>query len=305
MRGYVAVTDNNWFRYLSKLRPDEVNFWQPGGSRRFRSLQPGEPLLFKLHSPQNFIVGGGFFAHFSLLPTSLAWEAFGEKNGATTIFEMRSRIEQYRRIRGNPHEDYTIGCVILDSPFFLEERDWLPVPEDFSPNIVQGKSYDLTAGTGRELWENLKLKLMVEKPSVVTDVDAPIFGEPVLVQQRLGQGAFRILVTDVYERRCAITGGKALPTLEAAHIRPVSEGGNHHVGNGLLLRSDFHKLFDRGYVTVTPNRILRVSQHLKKDFDNGHEYLQHDRKEIWVPKLDSERPSKELLEWHGDQIFRG
>jgi hypothetical protein len=32
--------------------------------------------------PRDFIVGGGFFLKFSLLPTSLAWDAFGVANGA-------------------------------------------------------------------------------------------------------------------------------------------------------------------------------------------------------------------------------
>ena len=38
---------------------DEVNFWQPSGGRRFHALEPGEPFLFKLHYPENAIVGGG------------------------------------------------------------------------------------------------------------------------------------------------------------------------------------------------------------------------------------------------------
>jgi putative restriction endonuclease len=60
---------------------DEVNFWQPGGGTPFRALESGEPFLFKLHSPHDYIVGGGFFAHSTSLPVSLAWEVFGEKNG--------------------------------------------------------------------------------------------------------------------------------------------------------------------------------------------------------------------------------
>lgn len=72
MKIWVGVTDKNWFQYLSMRRPDEVNFWQPGGSRNFRVLQAGEPFLFKLHSPDNFIVGGGFFVRYLALPASLA-----------------------------------------------------------------------------------------------------------------------------------------------------------------------------------------------------------------------------------------
>ena len=60
---YVGVTDLDWFEYRSARSADEVNFWQPGGRSQFRALQPGELFLFKLHSPNNFIVGGGLFGH--------------------------------------------------------------------------------------------------------------------------------------------------------------------------------------------------------------------------------------------------
>ncbi len=69
MRLRIAVTDNDWFRYLRSLAPvDEVNFWQPSGERTFRALEPGEILLFKLHHPQSYIVGGGFFVRYLSLP---------------------------------------------------------------------------------------------------------------------------------------------------------------------------------------------------------------------------------------------
>jgi putative restriction endonuclease len=69
MKLYIAVTDNDWYRFLSHLTNiDEVNFWQPGGNQRFQRLDSSELFLFKLHSPLNFIVGGGFFAHSSIVP---------------------------------------------------------------------------------------------------------------------------------------------------------------------------------------------------------------------------------------------
>src|SRR5712691_5816467 len=110
MRLWVGVTDSDWFEFLS-ARPElhEINFWQPGGSHEFKALQPGALFLFKLHSPRNFIVGGGVFAHWSRLPVSLVWEVFGEANGATSRAEMCSRIEKYRRRPSELHEDYQIG----------------------------------------------------------------------------------------------------------------------------------------------------------------------------------------------------
>ncbi|HWP36421.1 MAG TPA: HNH endonuclease [Gemmatimonadales bacterium] len=306
LKAFVAVTDNDWFRFL-RARPelDEVNFWQPGGGRQFRALDTGQPFLFKLHHPENFIVGGGFFTHFSLLPATLAWEAFGEKNGAASFSEMRERIEKYRRVATDPHADYTIGCIILQDPFFLERRDWIDPPAGFHPNIVVGKTYDLRSSPGRELWEAVQARRTGSVVGRVAEAAQSMYGEPRLVRQRIGQGTFRVLVTDTYERRCAVTREKALPVLQAAHIRPVSEGGAHRVDNGLLLRSDVHTLFDRGYLTVTPDFRLRVSRRLRDDFDNGEHYYQYEQSALWVPERADDRPSREFLEWHADTVFRG
>ncbi len=308
MRAYVAVTDNEWFRFLAALpEVDEVNFWQPGGGRGFRALQPGEPLLFKLHAPENFIVGGGFFVRWTRLPASIAWEAFGPKNGAASLEEMCRRIERYRRIPPS-NQDYEIGCVVLTQPFFFERADWFAPPENFHPNVQTGKTYDLgEPPAGTWLWEQVALRTMARDLDLDIELEKEpgrMFGEPVLVRPRLGQGSFRVLVTDTYERRCAVTGEKILPVLQAAHIKPVASGGVHRVDNGLLLRSDIHTLFDKGYVTVTPNRRFRVSRNLRGEFHNGAYYESFDGRKIWVPANPQDRPDPEALGWHADAIFR-
>jgi putative restriction endonuclease len=310
LRAYVAVTDRSWFEFLRSRRDlDEVNFWQPGGRTRFHALSVGEPFLFKLHSPHNFVVGGGFFTHSSLIPCSLAWEAFGEKNGAASLNEMRAQIDNYRRAQEVTRSDPTIGCIILRSPFFLSGRDWIPVPQNWSPYIVQGRTYDLGASPGRELWAEIQLALSKQQGDsselAVAETEARMFGDPISIRPRLGQGAFRVMVTDLYQRRCAVTGEKSLPALEAAHIRPVAESGTHRIGNGLLIRSDIHRLFDRGYVTVTPDYHFLVSRKLKDDFDNGEIYYRLSGHSIWVPLDPSAKPERELLEWHADTIFLG
>ncbi len=306
MKAFIAITDGDWFRFL-QTQPDidEVNFWQPGGNRRFAALSPGQPLLFKLHAPENFIVGGGFFATSSLLPVSLAWDAFGEKNGAPSLPEMRRRIEKYRRSTPDPHEDYKVGCIILRDPFFWNRADWLPVPGDFSREIVQGKTYDLRSEAGGSLWQAVTERLRLETGQGGTAARSieEMYGPARLVRTRLGQGTFRVLVTDLYQRRCAVTGEKALPVLQAAHIRPVSEGGTHRVDNGLLLRSDVHTLFDRGYVGVDPKHQLLVSRRLKADFNNGEQYYRLKASPLLLPKRDKDRPAREFLEWHRDTIF--
>ena len=142
-------------------------------------------------------------------------------------------------------------------------------------------------------------------PGRKSEVDGPIFGDQVSISPRLGQGTFRVLITDTYERRCSVTRERTLPTLEAAHIKPVAEGGRHRLDNGLLLRSDVHRLFDAGYVTVAPDYKFRVSSRIREEFENGKEYYALDRTEIWLPPSIESRPLRTALEWHADTVFFG
>ena len=168
MKSYIGITDWDWFNLLRRQeRLEEVNFWQPGGTRQFRALEPGELFLFKLHSPRNFIVGGGIFAHSSLLPISLAWDSFGKVNGAISLPQMRERVARYRRQREDRYTDYQIGCIILEAPFFLPENKWIPTPKDWSPNIVQGRTYDLTKEPGASLYAQLQQNAIpTETPTI-------------------------------------------------------------------------------------------------------------------------------------------
>jgi putative restriction endonuclease len=299
----VAVTDDDWFEMLRR-HPDlsEVNFWAPSAAS-FRALQAGEIFLFKLHAPRNMIVGGGIFAYASALPCSLAWSAFGEANGAHSLQEMRARIARYRKAGAIDRSDFEIGCRILTQPFFFEESDWIPMPPSWSPNIVSFKTYSASEGDGLALWEAVNQRLERAEISRTAKASAR-FGDPHLIHPRLGQGAFRVLVTDIYRRRCAVTQERTLPALDAAHIRPYADGGTHDARNGLLLRRDIHSLFDAGYVTVTPDLVFEVSRRIREEFENGrHYYALHGHK-IEPPSDAGQRPDPSTLTWHNENCFR-
>src|SRR5271170_1482922 len=138
-----------------------------------------------------------------------------------------------------------------------------------------------------------------------SDVPHERWGEPSLFRPRLGQGAFRIVVTDTYGRRCAVTGERTLPALDAAHIRPYADGGDHEARNGLLLRRDIHSLFDAGYVTVTPEYRFEVSRRIKEEFENGRHYYELHGNPIFAPSESDRRPDPEALTWHNEHCFRG
>ncbi len=85
-KGYVGLTDPDWYSFLAQHpHVDEVNFWQPHGGRAFRAITPGAPFFFKLRAPYKSIAGFGFFERYEALPAWLAWECFGEMNGAPEL----------------------------------------------------------------------------------------------------------------------------------------------------------------------------------------------------------------------------
>jgi putative restriction endonuclease len=113
-------------------------------------------------------------------------------------------------------------------------------------------------------------------------------------------------VTDAYGKRCAFTRERTLPVLEAAHIKPYAAGGRHELSNGLLLRSDLHKLFDLGYVTVDPGtRQIVVSRRIKEEFENGRDYYALHGSVLQSPNDPVALPSLANLTFHSASVFPG
>lgn len=251
------------------------------------------------------IVGGGIFASSTIMPLSLAWEAFGANNGVTSLTEMRSRILRYRKLDPTAAGPVEIGCRILTQPFFLEESRWFPPPQSWSRNIVSFTSYGTHTAEGAALWDTVQDALVPTGPRLGLAESPSRFGEPVLIKPRLGQGAFRLLVTDLYGRRCAITKERTLPALEAAHIRPYADGGEHSPNNGILMRRDIHSLFDQGYVTITPDHRFEVSRRIREEFENGRHYYELHGSSVTIPSIASQQPDRSALAWHNSSRYLG
>lgn len=302
MRYWLGVTDNDWFNFVSSHQCQEVNFWQPSARPPFSGLPEGTPFLFKLKRPNNHVAGGGHFVRHTRLPLSTAWEVFGQQNGAGSLAEF------IRLISGNRATpallETEIGCTVVTDVFYLPPTQWIPVDGRFEKNIVVGRTADsLGRSEDASIWSELNALLAArgvgDRPSVQAR-----FGREFLARARLGQGSFRTLVIDAYARRCAITGENTLPVLEAAHIRPYSEQGSHQVCNGLLLRSDFHKLFDAGLVTVEPDLRIRVSGRIRDRYFNGKAYYRLDGQQLAaLPDHAGDRPDPGALAWHNNHRF--
>lgn len=303
---YVAVTDINWFMRLRSLQSmghlDEVNFWQKSDNP-FKVLGGGELFLFKLKAPHNMIAGGGIFSSAHNMPLSLAWDAFGPANGAHSLAELRDSI-----LGKGATRDVAVVHRIVSMPLFWDEHDWFE-PIEFHPATQQGKGFPTDEPAGKKLWANWRdryVNAIADTMEAEHDLSINKYGTPQLITPRRGQGAFRMAVTESYRGRCAVSQEKTLPVLDAAHIRPYSmEQGTHEISNGLLLRKDIHTLFDRGYITVTPDYRLRVSDSLVADYGNGRVYYALSGNKILLPENESHHPNRDNLAWHQENLWRG
>ena len=119
-------------------------------------------------------------------------------------------------------------------------------------------------------------------------------------EQREGQAEFRATLLNNYKNKCALTGCDVIDVLDAAHIVPYSESYDHSECNGIILRTDLHRLFDRGMIGFDPHSgKLVLSNNLEqstyKNLQNGS---------VFWPSDPKKRPSIENIKWHFCNIFR-
>jgi HNH endonuclease len=293
----VKSTDRDWFRFLHS-RPDlrEVNFWRPG-NRKTKALK-GTPWLFLLRGT-NQIWGCGFFSTSSSMSVEMAWDTFHEANGFSTLEAFREKMARLKR--EPPTRLSAIGCAVLSDPqYFSEPIDYDEFGRAYGGDVA---SFDFHTENGTRLWAQVVARM--RRDDSVSPVIHGGVGKPVIVQSRIGQATFRIELEKQYQTRCAVTGERTRPVLEASHIKPFRLVKEHTLSNGLLLRSDIHKLFDDGYVTVTPDREFLVSAAIRKEFENGRDYYALNGRKLRDTVSPEARPAAEYLHWHANHCFRG
>ncbi len=232
-------------------------------------------------------------------------------HGAASLAELRDLLGP---LAGRDTPLSQITCQVIANPVFFAESDWLADPPGWSSNIVRGKMYRTEEADGATIWAHVLPRLArgledqreaADAPAFVANEPTAWYGEPVLMRPRLGQGSFRVVVTEAYQRKCAMTGESTLLALEAAHIVPYAEEGAHDVRNGLLLRADFHRLFDAGLVSVTPDMTIRVSPRIREAWFNGKAYYRMDGQPLTVmPSRPEMRPDPDRLQWHLKNRFQ-
>ncbi|GLQ15772.1 HNH endonuclease [Maritalea porphyrae] len=120
--------------------------------------------------------------------------------------------------------------------------------------------------------------------------------------------SFRNIVLAAYGNCCAITGTQyETPSgqieVEAAHIRPVLEGGPDFIENALALSRTAHWLFDRG--------MLSIDKDFKLIFATNFSHVSQFAEQLapsrltFLPENSNNWPSQRYLDWHRNKVFLG
>lgn len=128
-----------------------------------------------------------------------------------------------------------------------------------------------------------------------------------LLSRPLRDRNFRANVLRAYGSRCAFTGfgfenSNGVAEVEAAHIRPVSEGGSDSTRNGLALSRSVHWMFDQGLLGLSLDGQILLSKRLK-----GSEAIARliPTLSATLPEDPALRPHPTSIEWHRTNIFLG
>ncbi|PTR36694.1 HNH endonuclease [Rhodococcus sp. OK611] len=114
------------------------------------------------------------------------------------------------------------------------------------------------------------------------------------VVEREGQPGFRNRLLKAYDRRCCVTGTDVIAALDAAHITPYLGKLSNPMQNGILLRTDIHKLYDRHLITILDDYTVALAPSIRTS--NTYQGL-HGR-EITLPIAHIHRPDRAALSLH-------
>lgn len=113
--------------------------------------------------------------------------------------------------------------------------------------------------------------------------------------------AFRRVVLQAYDYRCAATGWRNLvpggtTLMEAAHIVPWSDSYNDDPRNGIALSPTYHKALDRNLIAPGPDMKWHVSPIFDGRIADNQLFLELEGQDIIYIGNEKYRPSKDYLE---------
>lgn len=189
------------------------------------------------------------------------------------------------------------GIVGLRNAGKLDKEIWDEFNADWE-NLAYESELLISKRNNRQIEEDFQ----IEMPEI------PIGKEKErIVRTRVNQSFFRASILSLYNQKCCITGLSIPDLLIASHIIPWSKDENNRLNprNGLCLNAMHDRAFDKGFITVTPEYKVKISNYFA---DYGNEeivsemFSKYNNQKIIL--LDKFSPDKEFLSYHNEKIFR-
>lgn len=190
------------------------------------------------------------------------------------------------------------GIVGLSNASKLDKQIW----DEYNDK------WDELAYLSESLISKFKGEKLEDGGTLNQTIDAPLGLDKIsAVKQRINQKFFRESVLCSYGCKCCITGIAIPELLIASHIKPwsiASESERTNPRNGICLNALHDKAFDKGFITVTADFKIKVSNKVKRAFSNeilNKYFIVLENTKINLP--DKFLPDRLFLEYHNDQVF--
>ena len=120
--------------------------------------------------------------------------------------------------------------------------------------------------------------------------------------------AFRRLVLEAYDYRCAASGWRLIAPgnrilVQAAHLIPHSESQDDDPRNGIALTPNFHWALDQRIIAPGTDMKWHVSKAVDERIADNRPLLDLKGKDVIIPDKQSMRPRKDALEWRLERLL--
>ena len=306
VKAYVGVTDGDWYRFLaSRPAANEVNFWRPSGDAR-SGRPPGRAV--PLQDATTRTTASSAAASTAASP-GCGYPRRGSSSGKATAPRHRPDaapdrpLPKYTRSRRRT----TRSSAASSSATPASSRRPGRSPTGFRAQHRAGPELRPRRPRGRATSPNCSQRLL----GAPAEVDlAAALGRPAGVRRsppgpyRLGQQAFQAVVLDAYGRRCAITGDQD-PSRAAggAHPARCPPAANTASTTACCCAPTYTPCSTAATWPSTPDTACWSARGCGQDFGNGEQFYARAGQQITLPRRVADRPAREALEWHLDEVF--
>lgn len=268
--------------------PAKVNLWKPFAYDY--TISPNTLIVLAIEGDNHSVlpVGHALLNNTGYLTLDEAWSTFTQGNCNQSKSEFLSAARDFPIIC----KTNRVFCTILSSVNLTKELPSLPgEPLSFvNPNVTALFSQSEFPYYLQSDDNNASQNIDSSEPFIPLDDDQTKVKVETQSVVREGQDEFRRSLFEAYDGRCCITGESMKEVLQAAHIQSYIDKRSHHVQNGLLLRSDFHLLYDSGLMTILPDYSIKVSSLVDSEY-----YQSFNGKKITLPVDPNKYPSMKAL----------